>query len=214
MSGEDIAGALDMIKMGKKAGSVIVISQQPEAAQIEGLVKAGIKVVLIEGKHPKAVMISVDNENGAQIAAERMRETGTKKPGLIIGHVKMINSQKERLRGFKKVFKDNFTAYELREHSFEDGILAYRALADKGVDSVFCAAGDLVAYGFLFESGKYSKKIKIIGFDDDQLSESMGLTTVRQDVKGMGAAAFRAASSETNQGTINFGTELIVRHSG
>lgn len=214
MSGEDIAGALDMIKMGKKAGSVIVISQQPEAAQIEGLVKAGIKVVLIEGKHPKAVMISVDNENGAQIAAERMRETGTKKPGLIIGHVKMINSQKERLKGFKKVFKDNFTAYELREHSFEDGILAYRALADKGVDSVFCAAGDLVAYGFLFESGKYSKKIKIIGFDDDQLSESMGLTTVRQDVKGMGAAAFRAASSETNQGTINFGTELIVRHSG
>jgi len=211
MSGEDIYSALNTIKIGKRAGSVIVISQQPEATQIEDLIKAGIKVVLVEGKHPKTVMVSVDNENGAVMAADRMRETGTKKPGLIIGHAAMINSQKERLKGFRKVFKDKFTSYELRNHSFEDGILAYRALSAKGVDSVFCAAGDLVAYGFLFEAAKYRNRIKIIGFDDDTLSEAMGLTTVRQDVKAMGAAAFRAAVSCGMEGTINFKTELIVR---
>ncbi len=211
MSGEDIEKSLNVIKHGKKAGSIIVISQQPDAAQIDGLVKAGIRVVLVEGKHPKAVMISADNENGAILAARRMVETGVKKPGLIIGDVKMINSQKERLAGFKKIFGNKFSIYELREHSFNDGIKAFRYLSNEGVDSVFCAAGDLVAYGFLFEAGRYNSRIKIIGFDDDQLSEGMGLTTVKQDVKGMGAAAFRAAANGPDFGVINFKTELIVR---
>ncbi|PKL92873.1 MAG: hypothetical protein CVV21_00590 [Candidatus Goldiibacteriota bacterium HGW-Goldbacteria-1] len=216
-TGEGLEHIIESIYAEKKAGAVIVISQCPEEAQIKKLKEAGIRVVLIEGKSENAVCISSDNIKGGYEAGMRLLSGKCRRPGIIVGDVKYISSQSERLAGFLKalkekgVLKNGYETFEIRKHNFQDGKNAFNSFVEKGVDCVFSAAGDVPAYGFLFEARKQRVSgIRIIGFDDAVMSEGMGLTTVKQYVKEMGMAAFDAAAGKENT-NLSFVTKLITR---
>jgi DNA-binding LacI/PurR family transcriptional regulator len=97
---------------------------------------------------------------------------------------------------------------------------------DRGArpDSVFCAAGDTVALGFMKEARRLGIKvpgdIAVVGYDDI-LAASMvspSLTTIRQPIIKMGMEALsiilRTLNNEIKETvTTTFEPELIVRES-
>jgi LacI family transcriptional regulator len=97
-------------------------------------------------------------------------------------------------------------------------------LLHKGVDAIFCAAGDNCALGLLSvarEQGvRIPEDIAIMGFDDLLIAQlsTPKLTTIRQPLNEMAEAAYKLAVVHRNEilrkpQRMMFKPELVVRQS-
>jgi LacI family transcriptional regulator len=224
-TGEGAMHIFKRILNEKRADAVISVSVGMEEKLHNDYKNAGIPVILIEAETKGASSILVDNENGAYQAAQYLLQKGRKKIGLLAGD-RGHRPQGERLAGFLKALKDfgvefnNELVFTTNYYNYEEGRKAFNALKEKGADAIFSIAGDVSAYGVLDEARKKGasipEDISIIGFDDQFMSVSLDLTTVKQPIFDMGKKAYElAASSIENKlkkpETIIFPTELIVR---
>ena len=220
--------AFSRILNERRADAVIVISIGISDEFLAKYKKAGIPVILIETETKGASSILADNENGAFKATELLLQKGRRRIGLITGDLIGTRPQKERYNGYIKALKawglepDEKLITRAYYYSFQDGQKAFDDLREKGADSIFCIAGDFVAYGILDQARKKGVKIpedfSVIGFDDELMSSCLDLTTVKQPIQEMGKKAFEmaAASAENKQKepeTVIFPTELITRGS-
>ncbi len=160
-----------------------------------------VPLVLVENHAKGANTIRVDNERGGFDAMKYIIEKGYKKTGVVTGDVTRAESQKQRMEGCSRavekeegVFKDNIV-FTIQAYSFEEGRKAFRYMVMNEVDSIFCIAGDYVAYGVITEAKNYSipvpGQVGVMGFDDIETSAAYGLTTVRQPADEMGREAFK-----------------------
>jgi LacI family transcriptional regulator len=227
-TGEGAVNIFKKLLNEKKADAVIVVSIGMDDAFLFEYKKAGIPVILIETESKGASSILADNENGALRATEFLLEKGRKKIGLIAGNRQYTRPQIERYTGFVKALKsagmesDENLVFTTTAYSYNDGKEAFTKLREKGADSIFSIAGDLLAFGALDAAKKAGLKIpadfSIIGFDDEFMSECLDLTTVKQPIHEMGMKAYELAvlfSENKNREaeTIVFPTELIQRGS-
>ena len=224
---------LMQIVNGKRADAVILLNFHPDENVIERYSKAKMPLILLDEKAPGLVSDRLDNEKGAYLAATHLISRGYKKIGMIMEQESsfMDLSQKERLRGFRRAMKEAGLPFDashilgIDNYYFEEGEELLRQFTKETLpfDALFCAAGDMVAMGVLFEARRQGLKIPeemgLVGYDDIQASSlvSPSLTTIRQPLQMMGERllkeALRVLQGKEGEMDIIFEPEIVIRES-
>jgi DNA-binding LacI/PurR family transcriptional regulator len=204
---------LSKILFGRKADAVVLLTQKPSAEIVLEFQKSKVPMILIENSMLGAHSIRVNNLNGAYLATKHLTQRGRKNIGLIVGE---LNPEKgigqnpatlERFQGFEKALKENGLEVKkqqfatVKEYEYEEGIASLSFLLENnpGLDSVFCAAGDVVAMGVMEEAKKRGisipRDLALIGYDDMLAARLLdpALTTVRQSFGEIASLAFDMA---------------------
>lgn len=198
-------------------------------AIVKNLIKQGLPVVTTGAPHEAGDFVYVDSDQrgGARIATEHLISKGCKRLATITGDTE-ATAGRQRLDGFTDALSQaglNATRQQIvkGDYSFESGKSAMlRLLALKNrPDGVF-VANDLMAAGALAaidEAGfNCPDDIKIVGFDDSLIAQTTrpSLTSVRQDILGLGMTAARLIIALLNgekPEPVVLPTELVVRNS-
>lgn len=227
---------LNEILYGKRADAVILLSETPSNRVISEYNRLGVPLILVENYHDDLITVKSNSNHGSTLATDFLVERGRTKLGIIVeelhgDHIPGL-SQVERLMGFKKVLESNGVPY-IEDNTFyikQFRMEAGRDIAKKiitnrmDIDGIFCAAGDKVALGLIDELKKAGvnvpEDISVIGFDDIDVADlvSPSLTTIRQDLYGIGNTAYKLAvrainGEEIDQRHIEYNTDLIIRGS-
>jgi LacI family transcriptional regulator len=220
----------------RRADAVINISFRPDIQVLEEFRKAGRPIVLVEDVVDGFAGVKVDNFKGAYMATEHLLKKGRKHIGILTGRAadgKGGLNVLERIEGYKKALDDY--DIDLRKrfmtetvcYSFEEGKEAFDNFMEnkKGIDAIFCAAGDITAMGIIKRAQERGVKIPgdlaIVGYDDVVMSSvvSPSLTTVKQPVFEMGQAAVKMTVDQMEREgrhaneVVIFQPELVVRES-
>ena len=211
----------------KLADGVIVITIPVPPDLIKEYDKKNIPLVLIEETANNFANFAVilNNTKAGYSATEHLIKKGAKKIALLSGPIEReyafqrYNGFLFALKNFNSKYYPNLT-YQFKNHSFKDGINAFHYLKNKKFDAVFSSGGDMVAAGFISEAMKFNLKPKrdflIIGFDDINIAEAIGLTTVRQPFYEMGLKSLDllidALKNNTKNKIITFEGELVIRN--
>ncbi|GHI83567.1 LacI family DNA-binding transcriptional regulator [Streptomyces xanthophaeus] len=151
------------------------------------------------GDHGQVAYVDADNRGGAREAVRYLLEQGRQRIAHIAGPLDQTSAA-DRLSGYEDVLPATAPSL-VAEGDFTEagGARAMAELLDRGerIDAVF-AANDLMATGalrVLRERGRtVPGDVALIGFDDaEQVAERAEppLTTVRQDIEGMGRLMVR-----------------------
>jgi LacI family transcriptional regulator, repressor for deo operon, udp, cdd, tsx, nupC, and nupG len=190
----------------------------------------GVPFVLINGyaEGIAAPFISPDDRAAARLSVNHLADLGHERIGLAVGPKRYVPVIR-KIEGFTAALRDRlgidepekFVEYSL--YGFEGGRAATRALLDRGCTGIVCAS-DMMALGAIAEVRSRGLSVpgdvSVVGYDDSQLIAYTDppLTTVRQPVAAMGAAAVRALLEEIGGGhaphtEFVFAPELVVRGS-
>jgi DNA-binding LacI/PurR family transcriptional regulator len=173
-----------------------------------------------------------DNRGGARQAVRHLVDLGRERIATVAGPYDQENSAADRLAGYRDILLDTAPhLVERADYTRQGGADAMAALLDRhpDLDAVFVAS-DLMASGalqVLRERGRrVPEDVAVVGFDDlVAISESTHppLTTVHQDVGGMGRLMARLLFGRTEQDTregdtseapsVVVPTRLVVRES-
>ena len=172
-----------------------------------------IRAVLHEAKFPVCFVecdfddfdcVCIHNLRGGQKAAEYLYGLGCRRPGFIGEQSRLsyaVAATEDRYRGFEFFFanqgivldEEHVWIGEFTDQTLDDGIAQFLS-AKTLPDCVFCSC-DLIAARFVHlarEAGiKVPQDIKVLGFDNVDISGYIGLSTISQnlDMSGKSAAA-------------------------
>jgi DNA-binding LacI/PurR family transcriptional regulator len=219
----------------RKVDGVLLVSLEISREFAGKFLGGQMPIVLVDSDHPELDSITVDNVDGAYRATQHLIEAGYAKIAMIDGQLKSIPARL-RLEGFKKAlwerhipfFEDYFVACDFTNEADgfnkEAGHTAMQRLLNLGENrprAVFVSS-DIQAIGAMQairEAGfKVPKDIAVVGFDDIEMAQYVGLTTMRQPIMLMGELAVQRLMAKIS-GHISdhlqqrFQTELVVRES-
>ncbi|MEJ5284355.1 MAG: substrate-binding domain-containing protein [Brevinematia bacterium] len=171
--------------------------------------------------------VSVDNYNGISLLLNHLiKEHNYKKIAFLKGPDHNKEAQ-ERLKAFLKIMEDNGIKVEpnwLIDGDFliESGKKAAEFIVNKlnmNIDAIVCA-NDMMAFGIIDELKRRNFKVpddlKIVGFDDINISDSYHLTTIHQPFYSIGYSAIKILiekieNSNKNIEKMSISPSLIVR---
>ncbi|ROV66718.1 LacI family DNA-binding transcriptional regulator [Streptomyces globisporus] len=199
---------------------------------VEQLVERGVPFVLINGYNERisAPFVSPDDNAAVRMALQHLADLGHRRIGLAIGPQRYVPSRRKRdgfVEAAVSVLGMDRSEAELLVcstlFSVEGGQVAAGALLDAGCTGIVCGS-DLMALGVVRAArGRgldVPRDVSVVGFDDSQLIAFTDppLTTVRQPVQAMAAAAVGALLEEIGGSPVQrteyvFQPELVVRGS-
>jgi LacI family transcriptional regulator len=195
-----------------------------------------LPLVLVDTSHPEFDSIRVKNPEGAMEATRHLLSLGHREIAMINGGLQ-THPGRERLEGYRKALEDHGIRYT-EERLFisavtkQDGfsreggreamnrLLAARECGT-GITAVFVAS-DIQALGALEVAREHGVRIPddiaLVGFDDIELAQHGGLTTMRQPMHEMGLLAMSKLMSRIKDPTApptltTFLPDLIIRDS-
>lgn len=194
---KNIAEQVEHVLKRRWAEGYLFISVHLGNEQWEQLQKYNVPITLVDEHFAGFDSVSVDNEQGSYSAVKNLLNCGHKRVAMLAAKTSSKPVQ-DRIRGYKKalseagiefdenliisgesVYRDGFT-----ERSGFDAMKKILRL-QPAVDACFCAS-DIQAVGALKAMEDTGKRIPIIGYDDIELAEYMGLSTIRQPMREMG----------------------------
>ncbi|MFX4288330.1 LacI family DNA-binding transcriptional regulator [Janibacter sp. G349] len=196
------------------------------------LVARGMPVAFINGfvDDIDVPFFSTDDEDAMALAVAHLAQLGHRRIGLATGPRRFVPSIR-KLAGFTGALQRHLglSAEEASEwvdeglFTVEGGAAAARSLVERGATGLVCAS-DLMAIGAIREVRDMGlsvpEDVSVVGFDDSTMVGFLDppLTTVRQPVQGLGAAAVAALSDAIGGEPIPakeymFKPELVVRAS-
>jgi alanine racemase len=196
------------------------------------LLAKGLPVVFINGFVPglDAPFISTDDRLAMRLAVSHLAQLGHRQIGFSAGPVRFMPSQRKR-EGFVNAMVDVLgmdeqeaaTWIEEGLYTVEGGEAATRRLLDRGATAVACGS-DLMALGAVRAArergGRVPEDFSVVGFDDSPLIQFLDppLTTIRQPVAAMGAAAVSYLADAISHQPVpaneyTFPPELVLRAS-
>ena len=219
----------------RKVDGVLLISLEISDTDAQKFLQSQLPIVLVDSYHPKLDSITVENRQGAYVATQHLIRLGHKKIGMIDGHLKS-SPARVRLEGYKGALEDyhiEFNEEYLIVSDFisgEDGFnqeAGYEAMSrllnsDNDYPTGLFISSDIQAVGAMKavrEKGlSIPDDIAIVGFDDIELAQYVGLTTMRQPMFEMGKLAVdrlfnRISGERTNGFKTTFRTDLVIRES-
>jgi DNA-binding LacI/PurR family transcriptional regulator len=216
-------------------GGVVLCSSLPSLEHMMPMVGEGLSLVAFDrtaqiGDHASLVNISLDNVLGAQLAARHLLELGHRRLAFVSGALGSVN-RRERFRGFSDALEDAgldpsdaLVWSGGADHSYGDldvAGLGRRAagelLASAEPPTAIVAINDMCALGVcagIRDAGlRVAADVSVIGFDDIVLADlaSPPLTTIRQPLAEMAAAAFANLRSGIESGEPMHGQSLLMR---
>jgi DNA-binding LacI/PurR family transcriptional regulator len=203
-----------------------------DTARYDKLQGQGVPFVMINGYSEKvsAPFISPDDRTAMWMAVRHLAGLGHERIGLAVGPSRFVPVLRKE-EGFVAALEEVLGLSEeqsrdLIQHSLftvEGGQAAANVLLDKGCTAIVCGS-DLMAFGAIRGARarglSVPKDISVVGFDDSPLIAFADppLTTIRQPVEAMGAAAVNVLLEEiggnpAQRGEFVFQPELVVRGS-
>lgn len=201
---EDLVNYVQMLVNTQRLDGLILLCVQLPADVLDLLRGASFPVCFVENEYEDFDCVVVHNLQGGQKAAQFLCEKGCKKPGFI-GEKSMleyaVNATEERLRGFKFYCANNGIVIpenhiwlgEFSEGSLDEGITKFLEQEDLP-DGIFCSS-DVIAARLiriaLTKGISVPRQIRVIGFDNIDIAEYIGLTSVNQNLEDSGKMAAR-----------------------
>lgn len=192
------------------------------------LASSGARIVTVSGETDHFSSVALDERAASATATQHLIDRGHTRIGVLTGESLSAGFRVPvlRLEGFRGALRAAGLVVDPSlersgNFSMEGGAEAMAALlnAAEPPTAVF-AMSDEMAFGAISEMRarglRSPEDVAIIGFDDHQMAEAMGLTTIRQPVDTIGALAGKAVleliqnptSAITHQ---VIETELIIR---
>lgn len=191
------------------AGIIFVSGRHADSSatheRYQMLLDRGLPVVFINGYADglDAPFLSTDDHQAMSLAVTHLAQLGHTRIGLATGPARYMPSARKRA-GFVQAMTEidmmeSDAAGWIEEGLFsvEGGAAAAAALYDRGATAVVCAS-DVMALGAIRSARSRGlvvpADVSVIGFDDSSLTGFLDppLTTIRQPVQGIGAAAVAA----------------------
>jgi LacI family transcriptional regulator len=207
----------------------VAIALQP--AQVKAFARSDLPLLAIDPLNPDDSVISVSSTNftGGVQAAAHLVELGHRRIGLAGGPSDSVTGR-ERDHGYRSALET--AGLMLDEDLMLQGAFTYEAGVAMGLEllgrdeppTAIVAACDLTALGVL-EAARQAglsvpRDLSVVGFDDTPpaLWSAPPLTTVRQNMTGMGRVALRtlieiAEGREPVSHRIELATTLVLRQS-
>ena len=189
-------------------------------------------VVLVDTFHEQFDSLAVENFQGATIATNHLISMGHKNIGMISANINSVPSR-ERIAGFKDAIvsaglelrPENIVVSKLTKNdgfSREAGYQSMKEMLNNGspLPSAIFISSDVQAIGALSALRQHGVKVPqdvaIVAFDDIELAEQFGITTMRQPMHEMGELAveklvYRMEHTSAAPSHISFLPKLVVR---
>jgi DNA-binding LacI/PurR family transcriptional regulator len=195
-------GYVASVSISRRLDGLILMALPFNEAIVERLVSNSLETVSIECTHPAFSSIEIDDAAGGRIVAEYLIKKGHKHLGFI-GDSEIPDyafpTSNRRLGGYCAAIKAAGLELApehivLKVQSLENGRLSMHQLLDlpNPPTAVFCAS-DTQAMGALKgaqeRGARVPEDIAIVGFDDLDIADYIGLTTVRQHLDESGRLA-------------------------
>ncbi|WP_028058963.1 LacI family DNA-binding transcriptional regulator [Candidatus Solirubrobacter pratensis] len=210
---------------------VLAVTTALQPAQVRTFARAGLPLVAIDPPSSDGSVVGVASTNftGGEEAAKHLVELGHRRIGLAGGPEGSVTAR-ERNHGYRSALE---TAGILPDEALMlQGAYTYEAGVAMGLEllgrdappSAIFAASDLTALGVL-EAARQAglrvpRDLSVVGFDDTPaaLWSAPPLTTVRQNMTGLGRVALRtlvelAEGQEPVSHRIELATSLVQRQS-
>ena len=185
-----------VIPRRERADGVLILSLPPVDEEIAYLANASVPIVLIDSDHPELTMlhrVTVDDVAGGQVATQYLIELGHTRIGFvgdIVDNPFNFVSSRGRYWGYRKALEAAGIParpeyYGEDQHGRREARITARkmlALADR--PTAIFAASDTQAVGVLEAARdlmlRVPQDLSVIGYDDIEIADIMGLTTMRQ----------------------------------
>lgn len=207
---------------------LLVVSLAPSEGELRALTASGLKVVLVDSARPDFASVEVDHVQGAYLAVSHLVQLGHRRVGLIDRPEDPFASEGfgPRLEGYRRavgeaglgIDDDLLTTGEYSRQSGQEamGRLLHRP---ERPTAVF-AASDLQAIGAMEairDAGlSVPDDIAVVGYNDVELAEYIGLSTVRlptltMGTIGVGLLVDALANAQALPARVRLEGELVVR---
>ncbi len=230
-SEDQLSGYLSMLPVSNRIDGLIILALPVKEEEIRLFKEYDLPVVMIEISHPSVSSIEIDNIAGGRLAAEYLILKGYKSFGFI-GEggqpAYSLHATEERFNGYKEALLENGfnlpdSSVSFHEYGMNFSVDGVKKILSKSVKpDVFFAASDLQAVGVIKaarEMGlRVPEDIAVIGFDDIDLADYMGITTINQSLDQSGQTAVdlllgQMKDHDTAVKHISYQLKIIERYS-
>ncbi|MEP0005454.1 MAG: LacI family DNA-binding transcriptional regulator [Balneola sp.] len=194
---KDTFSQVEHVLKRRASEGCLFISIHLEQEEWHQLKRYNIPITLIDEYYEGFDSVSVDNTEGAYKATKYLLNRGLDRVAMLSALVtsKPIQS---RIKGFRRAYEETGKAFSpslivAGDSTYRDGFTergGYEAMVKiltlkPEAEACFCAS-DIQAVGALKAMQDMDKSIPLIGYDDIELAEYMGLSTIRQPMRDMG----------------------------
>lgn len=193
---------LSSLAVTRRLDGLIVMALPFDSIMARRLITHKLETVLIEAGRPEFCSIEIDDEAGGRIAAEYLLKKGHRRCAFI-GDADLpdyaIHTSDWRLAGYRETLqkaglplRDEYIA--LGPHGLDSACqMTNRLLELPEPPTAIFAPSDLQAMGILKTARERGvsvpDQLAVIGFDDLEMADYIGLTTVRQPLQESGRVA-------------------------
>lgn len=188
----------DLLRPDRCAGGLLV-SIKPGEDAVNMLTNDAVPVVSIDGQLPGISSIYIDDERGGRMATEHLIKLGHKRIAFVLDWEDSIGFRPtaKRRTGYRKAMAD--AGLEIREEYIKEGphehpvtLAAINELLDLNEPpSAVVGSADshamVIAQGARARGVRVPEDLSVIGFDDLDIAEHLGLSTIRQPLYESGA---------------------------
>ena len=182
-----------------RVDGLLVMSLRPTDEEVESLRREGLPVVLVDVVHPGLPRIVIDDVLGGTLATEHLLAKGHTVIGFVgdeptpFGFTSSERRRQGMARALRRAgIRRNGALEDRAPHGREHArASAERLLGLPDPPTAIFAASDVQAMGVLEAARtgglRVPEDLAVIGFDDIEVAEVLGLTTVRQPLRETGA---------------------------
>jgi DNA-binding LacI/PurR family transcriptional regulator len=195
-------GALRDLARRDRVAGLLLISLPISDGEVDALERDALPAVLVDSAHPRLPRVVIDNVRGGELAAEHLLARGHRRIGFVGDHSTNpygFTSSEDRRNGYRGALARASVEVDpglerLGAHGRDEAeLLAEELLGLPDPPSAIFAASDLQAIGVLKAAERRGVRVPedlaVVGFDDVDLAEIVGLTTIRQPLREGGALA-------------------------
>jgi LacI family transcriptional regulator len=177
---------------------LLIVSLSPRNGDVEHLLRAGVPTVLLDARHPDLSRVVIDDVAGGRLATQHLIDMGHRKIGFVGDELENpfnFISSRDRYEGYRQALAEasiTFQDYHRQgEHGREPSRqMASNLLATSDPPTAIVAASDTQAFGVLEAARDAGLRVpgdlSVIGYDDIEIAEYLGLTTIRQPLFALG----------------------------
>lgn len=195
---------LENIPIMRRIDGLIVMSIVVGDEDVRRLIRNQLPTVTIELTHPDLSGIEIDNVASGALAAQYLLDRGYREMAFVgdnkeFIHGYTVQTNIARLEGFRGRLAESGIdlpdeRVELGSYRLEDGYaMTYRLLSLAHPPKAIFAASDMLALGVLKAARERGisvpDQLAVIGFDDLDIADYIGLTTISQNLDESGRVA-------------------------
>lgn len=187
----------------QRIDGLIIISLSPTDEDVRHFAPAGMPTVLIDAHHPELNRVVVEDVAGGRLATQHLIDQDHRKIAYVsdfLNNPFNFTSSRDRYAGYREALKRAGVPFRPEYHQqgehghYQAKVMTERLLDLDDPPTAIFAASDTQAMGVLEalrERGlRVPEDLALVGYDDIEVAEYLGLTTIRQPLYESGLRGF------------------------